>query len=190
MSEHPFDTSDPEVAAALKKYAEQVKAERAKWPKGPWDAEPDRAEWKSDVGYPCLAIRGAMGCWCGYVGVPPTHPAYGKSYDVVNVEVHGGLTYANKCRGYICQVSALGDPDDVFWFLGFDCAHAFDESPGMVAFRNEYMPESMRLRAEAPGDFCDVYRTLDYVKAECASLAAQLWAMRDGPLIEDKLDDE
>ena len=31
---------------------------------------------------------------CGYVRVPPNHPLHGKSYDTPNVEVHGGLTFA------------------------------------------------------------------------------------------------
>ena len=30
---------------------------------------------------------------CGYLGVPKDHPWYGKDYDEVDVEVHGGLTY-------------------------------------------------------------------------------------------------
>jgi len=40
-----------------------------------------------------------VGAWCGYVGVPKGHPYHGNSYDHdgVNVDVHGGLSFANGC---------------------------------------------------------------------------------------------
>lgn len=40
---------------------------------GPWTAEPDREEWRHSSGLACLARRGPMGAWCGYVAVPPGH---------------------------------------------------------------------------------------------------------------------
>ena len=41
-------------------------------PAGPWHAEPDRVELEQD-GIPCLLLRGPMGAWCGYVGLPREH---------------------------------------------------------------------------------------------------------------------
>jgi hypothetical protein len=36
-----------------------------------------------------------LGTLCGYMGVPPVHPWYGKHCDDLDVEVHGGLTYGH-----------------------------------------------------------------------------------------------
>lgn len=96
---------------------------------------------------------------------------FGRSYDDADVDVHGGLTFAGMCRETegphrgICHVPFPGDADRVWW-LGFDCAHAWDHCPDDVA-RSEkggiwtIMPDSH-------------YRTLGYVEAQCRKLAAQL----------------
>ena len=129
--------------------------DRSKWPRGPWDDEPDRAQWLDDAtGLHCLAVRQpSMGHWCGYVGLPPGHPwREGIPYEH-EPEVHGGITYGpSPCDGNICHV--VDGEDDVRW-IGFDCAHYRDRSPAM--------PHP-----------AETYRTLDYVRNECASLAAQV----------------
>jgi hypothetical protein len=66
--------------------------------------------WKHK-GLECAVVRGPISL-CGYVKVPPGHPAHGKWYDDVDVDVHGGLTF--------CQLS-----EDGMWF-GFDCGHHDD----------------------------------------------------------------
>jgi hypothetical protein len=148
----------------------ETEIHKSSWGEGPWQHEPDRKEWRDTAtGYPCLAVRhGSLGHWCGYVAVPPGHSAHGKSYDDVEVEVHGGLTYANLCSGRVCHIPKPGEPDDVFW-LGFDCAHCDDLSPGtravLPSLRSEYGQS-------------DTYRTLEYVESECASLARQLAEMQ------------
>lgn len=71
------------------------------WPSGEWDSEPDKLQWPDEAtGLPCLAVRHAsLGHWCGYVGVPPEHPWAGHTYDSdVEVDVHGGLTFADACQ--------------------------------------------------------------------------------------------
>jgi hypothetical protein len=71
---------------------------RTGWGHGPWDTEPDKVQWPDAVtGLPCLAVRSDLGNWCGYVGVSPDHPDHGKGYDDVDVEIHGGLTFAAGC---------------------------------------------------------------------------------------------
>jgi hypothetical protein len=137
------------------------------WPSGPWDGEPDKVQWPDEAtGLPCLAVRHqSSGHWCGYVGVGSDHRYYGINYDDCQVEVHGGLTFASHCQpgGFessgVCHLPEPGESGEVWW-LGFDCAHAWDLSPWY----------------QARGLNCplDVYRTLDYVKDECKSLAAQL----------------
>ncbi len=114
---------------------------RENWPAGPWDAEgpEDRIEWRHK-GVPCLMVRNLMGAWCGYAAVGPDHPWHGKDYshEDVNVDVHGGLTFADKCQegGKICHVAQPGEPDPVWWF-GFDTAHSGDRVPGMAALEKE-----------------------------------------------------
>lgn len=163
--------------------------DKSAWGEGPWTAEPDRAEWEH-AGFPCLAVRGPdfSGHWCGYVAVPPGHPLHGKRYDdeSVNVDVHGGLTYAQACAGDICHVPKPGAPDDVWWF-GFDCAHAGDLSPAMRAkYLHHGYPFNSEpydhVKAMAATDWSvDVYRTLDYVQAEANRLADQLAAVTARP---------
>jgi len=138
--------------------------DRTGWPRGEWDNEPDRVEWRSEHGFPCLIVRGPMGNLCGYVGVSPGHPWYEQSYNSVEPDphVHGGLTYSNSCAGHICHVPEPGEPDHV-WRLGFDCAHCGDARPGSMA---------LSVRARWPYDDGQ-YRAVGYVRAETERLAAQ-----------------
>lgn len=138
---------------------------------GPWSNEPDRVEFRH-AGLPCLIVRGPMGNLCGYAAVPPGHPWHGKGYDErdVDVEVHGGLTFADKCHegGHICHVPKHGEPDDVWWF-GFACGHAGDLVPRIEA--------TLRLLPGPPWDYQGlglVYRDVTYVKEEVTRLAEQL----------------
>lgn len=144
-------------------------------PKGPWVNEPDGVRFTSKVGYPCVLRRGGTKVWCGYVGIPETHPLHGKAYQDCDVEAHGGLTYSAPCQHGpskfpICHTPAPGEPDNVWW-LGFDCSHAGDALP----FWDGGMDTVM---ASFYGDGSgDVYRTVEYVRAETEALAARLFAM-------------
>ena len=152
-------------------------------PDGPWKDEPDKVQWVDETtGLDCLILRNRWGNLCGYVGVPETHPWYGKSYSKCMeegcekeycydhapeslVEVHGGLTFSDFChegRGddAICHVPYEGRPE-VYWF-GFDCGHAFDLQPSSIFTI----------------DIDAVYRDIPYVKNEVAHLASQLAAVR------------
>jgi hypothetical protein len=145
---------------------------REGWKPGPWDAEDDRYEWRH-AGFPCLAVRGPMGAWCGYVGVPPGHPWHGQKYDKVelegDVEVHGGLTYGSGCSELICHEPEPGEPHDVWW-LGFDCAHCSDIAPEFHALLTRIGREKSIAILE---DEVSFYRTLEYVTEEVNKLAVQ-----------------
>lgn len=136
------------------------KIDRNGWPAGEWDGEPDRVDF-IHAGFSCLLLRNNVGAWCGYVGVPETHPAFGKDYDNVEVAVHGGLTYANKCHGHICHVPEPGMPENVWW-LGFDTAHCGDVSPGMLRY-------GMKLYSDT-----EYYKNLAYARNQTEKLAEQL----------------
>lgn len=153
--------------------------DRSTWAPGPWDSESDREQWKTEAGFPGLIVRNNLGGLCGYVAVPPGHPAHGKEYDDVDVRVHGGLTFAKPCfeEGPICHVPEPGEPDNVWW-LGFDCVHGGDRHPALS--KRECMSPGMREiedRIAARGGRQDVYRDMAYVRAEVESLAKQLAAM-------------
>ena len=141
--------------------------DRTDWTCGPWDNEPDRVEWRY-LGMPCLIVRGPSSALCGYVGVSPGHPWHGMGYDDIDVSVHGGLTYSNKCQadGHICHVAKPGEPDNVWW-IGFDCAHAWDLKPN-------YGATVKRLGAVFFPMTDEVYRDLGYVRAQVESLARQV----------------
>ena len=147
------------------------KIDRTGWEPGPWDNEPDRTDWEH-AGLPCFALRNDLGSWCGYTGVPPGHPLYGKDYNAVDVSVHGGLTYCGACSPPICHVPKPGEPDDVWWF-GFDCGHFMDVMPGMEARLRRYEIRNRVFTEDSQHPMCQ-YRTLDYVRAEVNSLAEQL----------------
>lgn len=207
--------------------------DKSAWGRGEWQQEPDKMQFADEAtGLPCLIVRTSLGHLCGYVGVTDAHPWHGKGYDdaigACNencdegyhsghridscISVHGGLTFADKCRTHdeaayatflqrmesrraeaikypkgdaarllkewggladfaawkerceatgICHLPAPGESDRVWWF-GFDCAHCDDCSPGMdseYGFRRD-----------------GSYKTVNYVKRQCAELAGQLAA--------------
>lgn len=155
-----------------------ITIDKSNWQPGPWQSEPDKLQWPDpSTGLPCLMVRGPHGGWCGYVGVPEGHRYFGVGYDDVPVEAHGGLTFADHCQKTdheskgICHVPDEGEPDHVWW-LGFDCAHAGDMSPGS----DSRLPEHLRALISCPWNASgyEEYRDMDYVKAEVTKLAAQL----------------
>jgi len=144
----------------------ECKVDRTGWPSGPWDSEPDRLDF-IHAGFSCLLLRSHVGAWCGYVGVPETHPAFGKDYDDVEVEVHGGLTYMGLCRESICHVPIPGMPEKVWW-LGFDMIHSHDYAPGL--FRNSQLFEMFGDSGSPKG----IYHNINDAQAEVCKLAEQL----------------
>ena len=146
--------------------------DKSSWPAGPWHAEPDKIHWiDAATDMDCLMHRNASGAWCGYVAVAEGHPAFERSYHDLDLDVHGGLTYADFCqettdeRKGVCHVPFAGRPHRVWW-LGFDCAHAFDSMPSIAS----YLPKSFHHDH-------DVYRDRAYVEGEVRHLAKQLAAL-------------
>lgn len=158
--------------------------DKSAWGAGPWQDEPDKLQWlDAATGYDCLVVRGPSGAICGYVGLPPEHPCHGANYESVRaprdkdgdrvwIEVHGGLTFAGLCQEDvsedqgICHVPLPGRPDKVWW-LGFDCAHAYDILPGRAAREVTQIYEPFTVSGSS-------YRDVGYVRREVAKLADQL----------------
>lgn len=132
------------------------------WRRGAWDEEPDKAHWvDSTTGLDCLIVRGGSGALCGYVGVPESNSeCFGKDYDDVDVDVHGGLTFSSACQERINGICHAEEDaaNNTVWWLSFDCAHGGDLSP-----RHSYTLWSN-----------DTYKNFEYVKHEVEKLALQL----------------
>lgn len=152
---------------------------------GPWQGEPDKELWKDpESGFTCLTWRNHSGVWCGYVELPENHPLYGIEYsDPVPPscqhaaeEIMQGPAGKRGAISIFCMAGRgpmAGDLFDVhgsitfsgarehggFWY-GFDCGHSGDYTPALEFTFDD-------------GE----YRTLEYTKAECASLAKQLMAL-------------
>ena len=148
--------------------------DKSTWGAGPWQDEPDKMQFPDpESGLPCLIVRNPQGALCGYVGVSEGHHYYKKDGYEFDLSVHGGITFTSMCSPGddeshgICHTPGPGEPDHVWW-LGFDCAHAWDVCPKMNA----------DLRAAGlhhyGADNDDVYRDIAYVKSQIASLAKQL----------------
>jgi hypothetical protein len=170
---------------------------RIGWGPGPWDGEPDRFEWVDDAtGFPCLVVRHPLfGSLCGYVAVPPGNPFWGldRTADPVRgLDVHDNVTYAASCMDVadipegaqesewfhpellVCHVPEPGQPDDVWW-LGFAASHHTDVQPGADArLRDSGGADILDRINSARGPFRRRYRGLDFMRGECARLAAQL----------------
>lgn len=156
---------------------------------GPWQHEPDKVQWTDEPsGLPCLALRNALGFWCGYVGVGPGHALYGTDWTVSGdamdlITVTHGITYSDGCQhGHepeegICHVPEEGEGDDVWWF-GFACDGLWDEAPYLLWLRTKH-PEMLSWRNE--GEIVPRYRQLLSVQLECAEIAQRLahWEQLD-----------
>jgi hypothetical protein len=113
-------------------------------------------KWVTEAGYEAEVIATKMGHRCGYVTVPKDHPHYGRRYDDINVDVHGGLTYANEGT------------------FGFDCAH-WNDARDKSIMSDEYK----KIYSMWPSlhDVESTIKTLEFCIAECESLAKQLKEM-------------
>lgn len=111
----------------------------------------------------------------GYIGVPPSHPFYHIDYTdnnwdnpVSNLQVHGGVTFTEHSNN-LNPTYYAGDSNDHtlnmnIWWIGFDCGHAGDLSPGI----EKLLPQSLRSPLHT------TYKDRDYVFAEIEKLATQI----------------
>jgi hypothetical protein len=119
-----------------------------------WEQEPDRVEFEY-LDFKCLILRHPESKHlCGYIALPPNHPYYGEHYANIPAEVHGGLTFADEGDG---EQRLKG-----YWWIGFDCAHWLDYSPGVGNLLSIGPKENK------------AYRNIQYVTNELKRLARQL----------------
>jgi hypothetical protein len=119
--------------------------------------------WMTKAGLPAVVLIMPWGVRNGYVAVPPNHRHYGKDYNDITANVHGGLTY--------CGDDTKDYPVESFgaWWFGFDCRHYGDgQDVGL-------MDEKYKQQAERCGIYDEGHaRSLAYVEYECEQLAEQL----------------
>ena len=150
-------------------------------------------EWITEDGYLALVTLTPMGHRCGYVVVNKNHPAYGKEYytftdsepinpteqAINNIEVHGGLTYADKLK---FKVEHVTEPKEDTWVFGFDAAHC-DDAPDREATIEVYkdnkdIVDNLKIiediESKYPMSTKGIIRTLDYMVQECNKLSKQL----------------
>lgn len=114
--------------------------------------------WVTQAGLPARVQIMPMGHRCGYVGVSK-EVFEGKGYDDLDIEVHGGLTYAR-------------DEEDGLRWYGFDCAHLGDaRDVNLMDAEHKEMYEKYHMGFN---DGTDTIKSLDYCINECESMANQL----------------
>ena len=124
-------------------------------------------------GYPCVVIFQTIGHRCGYVGLPKNSKYYEVGYDEIDIDCHGGLTYASD------RLYEQNDTD--IWWIGFDCAHC-DDSKDYESLYKYYTDDRSRemfnfwkeLDQKYPINDITV-KDLDYVVKECESIVDQLY---------------
>lgn len=104
--------------------------------------------------FPMIPASMGVGYANGYVAVPKDHPFFGKGYDEVGIEVHGGLTFA--CSGDNITVKSLPetevlegclhDLDENWWVFGFDTCHYGDSLENWT--REAVIDETLSLKKQ------------------------------------------
>lgn len=191
----------------MKKIAYYNTQDKSDWGPGPWQTEPDKVQYTDITGLPALIVCSHIGSLCGYVGVPEVHPWHGVGYGHpmtctheplhkscyecdgdfspgYSINVHGGITFSNFCTPEpnfardICHMVEPGEPDHVWWF-GFDCGHACDLSPAMLAglVRCGMYRDLSEAMAAWGRRGQEIYRDIPYVVNEIHQMALQLLAV-------------
>lgn len=139
--------------------------DKTDWEPGPWQEESDYLVWIDETSnYHCHMRRNEQGAWCGFVGLPRTHPLF--LYDNQSVvwdsfNVHGGIGFT----GYISKEDVLFTPPEKVWWVGFNCAQSEDLTPRKRPPNEIFAKRTTKKKR---------YRTVDYVRKQVAKLAAQL----------------
>lgn len=129
-------------------------------------------------GYPCVVLFQPMAYRTGYVGLPKTSRYYGKNFNDIPVDCHGGLTYG---RSYL-----FGQDDEDTWWIGFDCAHygdGYDDKTAKEYYKNDKVTMEQLQKLKALHDISNDYfefRSLDYVKQDCKFIVKQIIELEEG----------
>lgn len=135
---------------------------------GLWVDEPDRVLFEH-LGIECILRRVIClepngyyfgGHICGYCILPLGHPLENKSFEDIDLSVHGGITYVEKFKNTDQTV------------IGFDCGHLGDLLPSMLKYRKEKSLSENKI--PYVGFIKENYKDMDYVMEECKKMAKQI----------------
>jgi hypothetical protein len=135
---------------------------------GIWMDEPDEVEWDSEEWrVPCLIMRAPeLGVLCGYVGVAPAHPWHGLDLVALNEVVtngHWGVSWAAP-RDQL-RVTRTDETVADHWYVGFDCAHAFDLVPNLRTLFPKRAREPIYIASGPPvPPYTDTYKDFVWVR--------------------------
>ena len=122
------------------------------------------------AGLRCAVVQAReQGHRCGYVRLPPGHFDYGKDYGDIDVDVHGGLTFA--------RMEDCVEGDGRGYWLGFDCHHSNDQGTNpRVPLDYQWQSELSRRAHDIMNSYSlgGHYWTQAEVEAEAEHLALQL----------------
>jgi hypothetical protein len=149
------------VEAAEWKYAVEDK---------PWTNEPRYLAWVHEW-LLCVLLRGVHNAWCGYVGLPPWHPLHGAARVDIDADIYGGITWA---AGYLRFGPTAEDTALGIWWVGWDCAHAYDITPDTWELCRTQGPVPI---SDSPDGARLTYKTCAFAVGETERLAAQLSRM-------------
>lgn len=150
------------------RYDEQLALWRSRWPKGPWDEEPDQLEWRTLAGYPGWICRNAvLGSLNGYVAVPKGHPLFGVLYGDLDCGLGAwhGCTFSEPTAP--CRPVPVDEPE--LWWFGFDTGHYTDLAPAAGVTKDGLRELLSSIGAR--------YRDLEFVRSHVEALAANLRAL-------------
>lgn len=88
----------------------------------------------------------------GYVAIPKEHPYYGKDYDEIEIDIHGGLTFAgngSKIEEAWPNIEIIeGNTKNLkdSWVFGFDTCHYGDNLTNWN--RDAVIAETLNLRRQ------------------------------------------
>lgn len=142
---------------------EKILYDKSKWAEGIWQTEPDYVSWiEPHTHYPCHIRRNEHGAWCGFVGIPTTHPLYlaDKNDEVWKfIDVHKEIGF--------CGLADYAEkdfyPPEKRWWVGFHCGHIGDVLPRI--------PNNITLNG--------IYRNKQFVMNQTNYLAQQLFLIQE-----------
>jgi hypothetical protein len=140
---------------------------------GIWMDEPDEAEWDSEEWrVPCLVLRTPLGSLCGYAGIAQAHPWHGLGRNRLDAAVHWPLTWAGP-RDQL-RVTRTDATVADHWYVGFDCAHAFDLIPHFRTLFPKRAAEPILIASQhGTPPFVDTYKDFVWVRRRVEELAEQ-----------------
>jgi hypothetical protein len=122
-------------------------------------------------GFRCIITGSYMGHRCGYIAIPKDHELYETDYDEIELDVHGGLTYADYSNnGYPVKT------EEQVWWIGFDCGHYCDakDLELIKSFGEDNKEIKVVLDIESKYPTHGTVRTVEYVEKELVEAVEQI----------------